>query len=155
MYWHCVPGRKLQLVGGWGGGYLAVQSDKPYSFLFFLAQELRTPPVESKPIVKSAGTSPDSEQENQKKSFHRSVSEYGSEEELVEHEFVLHRAVSVSSRRRNNSGGVLGVLWFPPLPHPGLVFPPVLTPVFIFSPVTSFPRAHLLVEGMLRFMFLT
>lgn len=72
--------------------------------------------MESKPIVKSAGTSPDSEQENQKKSFHRSVSEYGSEEELVEHEFVLHRAVSVSARRRNNSGGVSGVLWFFP-PH--------------------------------------
>lgn len=70
--------------------------------------------MESKPIVKSAGTSPDSEQENQKKSFHRSVSEYGSEEELVEHEFVLHRAVSVSARRRNNSGGVSGVLWFFP-----------------------------------------
>jgi hypothetical protein len=62
--------------------------------------------VETKPIIKSAGTSPENEQENAKKSFHRSVSEYGSEEEFGDHEFVLQRAVSVSSRRRNNSGGV-------------------------------------------------
>lgn len=92
--------------------------------------------MESKPIVKSAGTSPDSEQENQKKSFHRSVSEYGSEEELVEHEFVLHRAVSVSARRRNNSGGVSGVLWFfSPI---GVVFPPVLTSELSSSPSPPF-----------------
>lgn len=66
--------------------------------------------MDTKPIVKSAGTSPESEQENHKKSFHRSVSEYASEEENGDREFVLHRAVSVSSRRRNNSGGVSGVL---------------------------------------------
>ena len=100
-------------------------ASKACSLTALAAQELRTPPVESKPIVKSAGTSPDSEQENQKKAFHRSVSEYGSEEELVEHEFVLHRAVSVSSRRRNNSGGVSGVLCFPPTLPGVVVFPPV------------------------------
>ena len=76
--------------------------------------------VESKPVVKSAGTSPESEQENHKKSFHRSVSEYASEEENGEHEYVLHRAVSVSARRRNNSGGVSGVLCY--------LSSPVLTP---------------------------
>nr|KAG5689428.1 hypothetical protein BaRGS_012250 [Batillaria attramentaria] len=71
--------------------------------------ESRTPILESKPIVKSAGTSPESEQENHKKSFHRSVSEYASEEENGDHDFVFHRAVSVSSRRRNNSGADGGV----------------------------------------------
>ncbi|XP_076446720.1 E3 ubiquitin-protein ligase MYCBP2-like isoform X7 [Babylonia areolata] len=82
------------------------QDVRPFSHIMPDMKELRTPTVENKPMVKSAGTSPESEQENHKKSFHRSVSEYASEEENAEHEFLLHRAVSVSARRRNNSGGV-------------------------------------------------
>ncbi|KAK7473506.1 hypothetical protein BaRGS_00035259, partial [Batillaria attramentaria] len=85
------------------------QDVRPFSHILPDMKESRTPILESKPIVKSAGTSPESEQENHKKSFHRSVSEYASEEENGDHDFVFHRAVSVSSRRRNNSGADGGV----------------------------------------------
>lgn len=58
-------------------------------------------------MTKSAGTSPENEQEH-KKAFHRSISEYVTENDSDDNEFVFSRAVSVSSRRRNNSGSVAG-----------------------------------------------
>lgn len=64
--------------------------------------------LEKQPMTKSAGTSPENEQDTHKKAFHRSVSEYVTENETDENDFIFSRAVSVSSRRRNNSGGVTG-----------------------------------------------
>lgn len=63
--------------------------------------------LEKQPMTKSASTSPENEQDSHKKAFHRSVSEYVTENE-DENDFVFSRAVSVSSRRRNNSGSVTG-----------------------------------------------
>ena len=61
-------------------------------------------------MTKSAGTSPEMDQESHKKAFHRSVSEYATENGSDANDFVFQRAVSVSSRRRNNSGSVTGTI---------------------------------------------
>ncbi|XP_048243746.1 E3 ubiquitin-protein ligase MYCBP2-like isoform X7 [Haliotis rufescens] len=57
---------------------------------------------EAKAVVKSAGTSPDNEQEHFKKIFHRSISEISSDDENSQ-QGAQNRAMA---RRRNNSGGV-------------------------------------------------
>ncbi|XP_035827428.1 E3 ubiquitin-protein ligase MYCBP2 isoform X3 [Aplysia californica] len=84
------------------------QDTRPFSQLLpSLKHENTRALLEKQPMTKSAGTSPDWEQEGHKKAFHRSVSEYTSENDADEQEFVFSRAVSVSSRRRNNSGSVV------------------------------------------------
>nr|AOV18880.1 myc binding protein 2 [Lymnaea stagnalis] len=83
------------------------QDTRPFSqFLPALKHENTRAMLEKQPMTKSAGTSPENEQDSHKKAFHRSVSEYVTENEVDENEFVFSRAVSVSSRRRNNSGSV-------------------------------------------------
>ncbi|GFN82137.1 myc binding protein 2 [Plakobranchus ocellatus] len=83
------------------------QDMRPFSQLLpVLKHENTRAMLEKQPMTKSAGTSPEMEQDSHKKTFHRSVSEYGTENEVDGNDFVFQRAVSVSSRRRNNSGSV-------------------------------------------------
>ncbi|XP_055893471.1 E3 ubiquitin-protein ligase MYCBP2-like isoform X4 [Biomphalaria glabrata] len=82
------------------------QDTRPFSQLLpALKHENTRAMLEKQPMTKSASTSPENEQDSHKKAFHRSVSEYVTENE-DENDFVFSRAVSVSSRRRNNSGSV-------------------------------------------------
>ncbi|KAH9488940.1 E3 ubiquitin-protein ligase mycbp2 [Bulinus truncatus] len=83
------------------------QDTRPFSQLLpALKHENTRALLEKQPMTKSASTSPENEQDSHKKAFHRSVSEYVTENEGEENDFVFSRAVSVSSRRRNNSGSV-------------------------------------------------
>ncbi|XP_059170813.1 E3 ubiquitin-protein ligase MYCBP2-like isoform X4 [Physella acuta] len=83
------------------------QDTRPFSQLLpVLKHENTRAMLEKQPMTKSAGTSPENEQDTHKKAFHRSVSEYVTENETDENDFIFSRAVSVSSRRRNNSGSV-------------------------------------------------
>ena len=74
------------------------------SFLFVLQEQNAMMVPEPRVVTKSAGTSPEFEQEQFKKTiFQRSVSEITSEEENSQSS--TNRSLS---RRRNNSGGVSG-----------------------------------------------